>query len=252
MDDLWQIAILFVAGIACGFLNVTAGGGSLITVPLLLFLGLPGPIANGTNRIAILAQNITAVVTFFRRGHSDLKLSVTLSLAALPGSILGAFAGTQLAGVWFNRVVAAVMVVSLIAMATDRRAREPETTPVVALTRRRWCLGHVGMFLVGFWGGFIQIAVGLLMMPILHRVMGLSLVRTNMHKVFIILVYTVVALGIFAARVDIAWLIGLCLAVGNIVGGWLGAHTTITQGERTIRVIFFCVAIAFIVQLLLV
>lgn len=252
--SIWHGALLFVAGIACGFLNVTAGGGSLITVPVLLFLGLPGPVANGTNRIAILAQNIAAVVTFFRNGHAEFRLSLTLALATLPGSVLGAFAGTELEGIWFNRLVAVVMIVSLLAMVTERRApapmHAPEASGAEQLSRRRWWLGHAGMFVIGFWGGFIQIAVGLLMMPILHRVMGLSLVRTNMHKVFIILSYTVVALTIFAARVDVAWLIGLGLAAGNFVGGWLGAKASIVHGERAIRLIFYCVAVAFIVKLL--
>ncbi|MCC6201616.1 MAG: sulfite exporter TauE/SafE family protein [Gammaproteobacteria bacterium] len=255
LANLWHVALLFAAGIACGFLNVTAGGGSLITVPVLLFLGLPGPVANGTNRIAILAQNISAMIAFCRSGHAEFRLSLTLALATLPGSILGALAGTELEGVWFNRVVAAVMSVSLLAMATERRtprsAPAAAVAPVEGLSRRRWWLGHAGMFLVGVWGGFIQIAVGLLMMPILHRVMGLSLVQTNMHKVFIILVYTCVALAIFAARVEIAWLVGLGLAAGNVVGGWLGARATIVHGERAIRAIFYCVAIAFVIKLLL-
>ena len=252
--SIWHGALLFVAGIACGFLNVTAGGGSLITVPVLLFLGLPGPVANGTNRIAIVAQNVAAVVAFFRNGHAEFRLSITLTLATLPGSVLGALAGTQLEGAWFNRLVAVVMIVSLLAMATERRVPKPAAatgiTPVSQLSRRRWWLGHAGMFLIGFWGGFMQIAVGLLMMPILHRVIGLSLVQTNMHKVFVILSYTVVALAIFAARVDVAWLIGLGLAAGNFVGGWLGVKATILHGERAIRAIFYCVAGAFIAKLL--
>ena len=103
---------------------------------------------------------------------------------------------------------------------------------------------------VGFWGGFIQMGVGFIIMPVLNRAMGLDLVRTNMHKVFIIAVYTVVALGVFASKVEILWLVGLALALGNSIGGYLGAHFTVTRGEKLIRRILNLVLIAFIIKLL--
>ena len=133
MIDYWQIALLFTAGVAGGFINVTAGGGSLVTVPVMLFLGLPGPVANGTNRIAIIAQNLTAVITFFRRGYTDLKLSMTLALAAIPGAAIGAMAGTRFEGEWFNRAVALIMIAVLILMATDKGMVEQERK-----TTRHW------------------------------------------------------------------------------------------------------------------
>jgi len=103
----------------------------------------------------------------------------------------------------------------------------------------------------GFWGGFIQIGVGFILMPILNRAMGLDLVRTNMHKVFIIASYTVAALLVFATRVEIMWVAGLALALGNSVGGYLGAHFTVTRGERLVRTVLNLVLIAFIIKLFL-
>ena len=116
MTPLWEYAILFGVGLIAGFVNVLAGGGSMITVPVMVFLGLPGHIANGTNRIAILVQNFVAVVTFFRKGLSDFKLSLLLLACAMPGAVIGALAGTQLRGVWFNRTLAVVMVLLLVSM----------------------------------------------------------------------------------------------------------------------------------------
>src|SRR3970040_2428241 len=101
--DIWHFLILSLAGLAAGFLNVMAGGGSLLTFPIMVFIGLPGPVANGTNRIAILAQNITAVTAFFKKGYANFRLSLTLSLCALPGAVAGAYAGTRLEGSWFKR-----------------------------------------------------------------------------------------------------------------------------------------------------
>jgi uncharacterized membrane protein YfcA len=246
--DLWHGLLLGAVGIVAGFLNVMAGGGSLLTVPVMVFMGLPGPVANGTNRIAILAQNLTAVVTFFRRGFSDFRLSLTLAACALPGSLLGALVGTRLDGVWFNRILALVMLVVMLIMHFDRgAARRPENYQP---TRRQLVAGHLLMIGAGFWGGFIQMGVGFILMPILNRAMGLDLVRTNMHKVFIIAVYTVAALAVFASQVEVLWIVGLALAVGNSIGGYLGAHFTISSGERLVRLVLNLVLVLFIIKLL--
>ena len=246
--DLWHGLLLCAVGIVAGFLNVIAGGGSLLTVPVMVFMGLPGPVANGTNRIAILAQNLTAVVTFFRRGFSDFRLSLTLAACALPGSILGALVGTRLEGVWFNRILAIIMLGVMLVMHLDRGAtRRPEGYQP---TRGQLIRGHLLMIGAGFWGGFIQMGVGFILMPILNRAMGLDLVRTNMHKVFIIAVYTVAALAVFASQVEVLWIVGLALAVGNAIGGYLGAHFTISSGERLVRLVLNLVLVIFIIKLL--
>ena len=246
---LWQVALLVTVGIAGGFLNVMAGGGSLLTVPVMVFMGVPGPVANGTNRIAILAQNLTAITTFARRGFMELRLSLSLAACALPGAIAGALVGVQLEGVWFNRALALIMIGVMLVMHFDRGARDhiADYKP----SRRQLLWGHILMVGAGFWGGFIQLGVGFIIMPILNRVMGLDLVRTNMHKVFIIAVYSVAALSVFASQIEILWAVGLALAVGNSIGGFLGAHFTITRGERLIRTVLNLVLIGFIVKLLL-
>jgi len=247
--EIWEGVLLVFVGMLAGWLNVMAGGGSLLSVPTMLFLGLPGPVANGSNRIAILAQNIVAVSVFFRRGYADFRLSLSLAAAALPGAVVGALAGTRLEGPWFDRLLAAVMVVVMILMSARSGASSAQPAAANRSPKRLW-LGHLCMVGAGFWGGFIQIGVGFVLMPILHRVMGLDLVRVNMHKVFIVLVYTVAALGVFASQVEIAWAMGLSLALGNAIGGWIGSHTTVTRGESLIRLVFNAVLVAFIVKLL--
>ncbi|MCG8086503.1 MAG: sulfite exporter TauE/SafE family protein [Candidatus Thiodiazotropha taylori] len=244
---MWQVLLLALVGVAAGWLNVMAGGGSLLTIPVMLFMGIPGPVANGTNRIAILAQNITAVTAFRRRGYSDFKLGFSLAAAASLGAIGGASVGVKLDGVWFDRVLALVMVGVMILMATGHDKIKPTGGERKA---KNLFTGHLLMVGAGFWGGFIQIGVGFILMPILHRVLGLDLVRVNMHKVLIVLVYTIVALGIFAANLELMWWIGISLAIGNSIGGWLGAHTTITHGEGLIRRVLYLALSAFIIKLL--
>ena len=246
--ELWQGAVLIVVGIVGGFLNVMAGGGSLITVPVMVFMGLPGPVANGTYRIAILAQNLTAVVTFARRGFSDYRLSLTLAACAIPGALAGALVGTQLEGVWFNRALALIMIAVMLVMYFDKGATEQSQDHLP--TRRQLLNGHLLMVGAGFWGGFIQLGVGFILMPILNRVMGLDLVRTNMHKVFIIAVYTIAALSVFASQIELIWVVCTALALGNAIGGYLGAHFAVTKGEGLIRLVLNLVLVAFIIKLL--
>lgn len=223
-----------------------AGGGSILVVPVMVFMGLPGPVANGTNRIGIIAQNISSVWGFFRKGYSDFRLSASLAACASVGAFFGAQVGVKLDGVWFERVVALIMLGMLVVMMTGV-GQKPAPAGGKA---KNLVLGHILFVAAGFYGGFIQIGVGLIQLPILNRVMGLDLVRSNMHKVFIALVFSCVSLAVFAAQVDIAWGVGLVLAAGYAVGGWLGANAAIAKGEGLIRKVFYAALIAMAVKLL--
>jgi len=242
----WQTLLLVPIGIVAGYLNVMAGGGSLLTVPALIFFGIPGHIANGTNRIAILAQNVTAVSTFYRRGVHDFRLGLSLAACAVPGGILGAWLGVQLQGVWFNRFLAVVMVLVMLLMAGEKSAKQarPRASKPVNLP-----LGHALMFAAGVYGGVIQIGVGFILMAILYRVMGIDLVRVNMYKVLIVLCYTVAALSVFASQLQLVWTAGIALAAGNSLGGWLAAHWSINKGEKSIRYVLNGVLLVMIVKL---
>ena len=246
--EISQLLILASVGLVAGWLNVMAGGGSLLTIPVMLFMGIPGPVANGTNRIGILMQNISAVTTFFTKGHSDFKLGFSLAIAASFGAIGGAMIGVKLDGEWFDRLLALTMIVVMLFMATGKKIstnnHENDNQP------NQLMLGHVLMIGAGFWGGLIQVGVGFILMPILHRVMGFDLVKVNMYKVFVVLVYTVVALIVFASQIEILWVTGFALAVGMMIGGWMGAHTTVKKGEVWIRRILYSTLTVFIVILL--
>ena len=250
--ELWHILLLTPVGIAAGFLNVVAGGGSLLTLPVMVFLGMTGPEANGTNRIAILAQNIAAVGGFRRQGFSNFKLSVTLALCALPGALAGAYLGTRLDGVLFKRVLAGIMIgVMLLMLFKKKRPQGSEDlTELAPPGSSRFIAAHLLMVLVGFYGGFIQAGLGFLLMFVLHRVLGENLVRVNMHKVFIIGSYTFFALGIFAWQGKVEWLPGLGLAAGNAAGGWCGSYFSVKRGERAIKFVFYTALLAMAANLL--
>ena len=245
LSEPWAWAALLLAGLIGGAINVIAGGGSIITVPVMIFLGVPGPIANGTNRIAILAQNIAAISTFKRHGLYDFKLALSLAACALPGALVGAWVGVNLSGERFNQVLAGVMIAVLLYMQFGKKSDHQETEGP-----RRLVLGHGLMVLAGFWGGFIQIGMGFILMPILNRVMGLDLVSTNVYKVAIVAVYTVGALAVFALGGEVYWLIGGVLALGNSLGGYVGAKLTLSKGDELIRRVLVVAIIAMVVKLL--
>jgi uncharacterized membrane protein YfcA len=117
-------------------------------------------------------------------------------------------------------------------------------------SRKQLLWGHVLMVGVGFYGGFIQLGVGFIIMPVLHRVMGFDLVRTNMHKVFIVASYTAAALLVFASQVEILWIVGLALALGNSIGAWFATNIQIKEGEGIIKIVLNVVLVGFIIKLL--
>jgi uncharacterized membrane protein YfcA len=246
--EIWQMGLLVLAGGFAGFLNVLAGGGSLITMPIMVFMGMKAPAANGTNRIALLAQNISGTISFFKQGFSDFRLSLSLTACALPGAVFGALMGAKLDGVWFNRLLAAIMVGVMILMAFKHKRNEEAD---IHTTKKRLVIAHICMIGIGFYGGFIQAGVGFLFIAVLNKIAGLDLVRTNMHKIFVVGCYMVAALIIYALKGNVIWAAGIALAIGNSSGAWIAAHAAVKKGDKFITIILYCTLIAMALKLLM-
>jgi len=231
--DILHLALLFGVGAAAGFINVNAGGGSTLTLPMLIFLGLDSAVANGTNRIALLLQNISAVSSFKKNNVFDPGMSLKLSLFTLPGAVIGALMATRVSGLLFQRILGFVMLLVVLSMFISRsytNSLDPR------LGRKNWLI-YPALIAIGFYGGFIQAGVGFLFMAALYHLLQLNLVMVNMHKVFIVLIYTVPALLVFIFTGNVNWEFGLMLAAGNAVGAWWGAHAAVKGGEKIIRLI---------------
>ena len=236
---------VFGVGLIAGFLNVMAGGGSLITLPILIFLGLPAAVANGTNRVAILAQNAAAFTSFRQQGYTDWRSGVLFALTTVPGAVLGAFVAVRVSEGLFRSILAVVLVLSVVGLLVPSR-RNDESGVGPSSSR---VLAFLAFFLIGFYGGFIQASVGFLIMVVLHRLLGFDLVRTNMHKVLIILVFSVPALLVFLVTGKVVWTIALALAFGNSLGGIAATHVSVKGGERPIRVVLGFALILMAVRL---
>jgi uncharacterized protein len=243
MTDPWPYLILVAAGIAASILNVLAGGGSFLTLPILIFLGLPTTVANGTNRLGVMMQNVGAVWGFHQAGVLDWRWALTASAPALAGSAIGTWAALYVGDDLFRRILSIVMVVVTLAtlVAPDPH---PETD---ARPARSWVVG-IGFFAVGLYGGFLQAGVGFLVLAITTWA-RIDLVRGNAIKVVSVALVTLLALVIFIANGAVHWRLGVALAAGNTIGAQIGVHLAVKKGHRWLRGVVTVTVIAFAIKL---
>ncbi|MCK5826313.1 MAG: sulfite exporter TauE/SafE family protein [Desulfuromusa sp.] len=244
----WQLPLLFVVGIVAGILNTLAGGGSLLTLPLLIFMGLPSSVANGTNRIAIFCQNIFAIRGFSKRGVMPLQLALLCTPPALLGSWVGANLAISLDDQLFRQILAMIMIGVLIFTAIDPMKRFQQEDVQFGWWRKTLIV--ISFFGVGIYGGFVQAGVGFIVITAL-LIHGLDLVRINAIKVFVIFAYTFVALGVFIYHGQVDYSLGFALAAGTSVGGMIGPKLAVDKGHDWIKKVVSITVLIFALKLLL-
>lgn len=244
----WYIILALVGtGIAAGFINTTAGGGSMLTIPLLMFIGLPANVANGTNRIAIVLQNIVAVSTFRKKKVIDIKTDYRLAIPAIVGSLIGAFIAVEIDVELLKKVIAGLMVVMLFVVVLKPDAWVKQKAGQV--TAKPSIVQYVIFFFVGVYGGFIQMGIGFFMLAALVLGAGYDLVKANSIKVLIALLYTIFALGIFIYHKQVDITAGLILAAGNMLGAWIGVHFQVKGGAKYVRYVLILAMVIVILNL---
>lgn len=241
-----DILLLFVVGLLAGIINTLAGGGSLLTLPVLIFLGLPSNVANATNRIGILFNSVFAIRGFKSKGVKIDKYSVWLGLAAFPGALWGSIAAARIEGELFNKILAGVIIMVVAYMLFGPKGKEMGTE---RNDRKTQIKGLVVFFLIGFYGGFIQAGIGYLIMASLTFINRFSLLKTNIAKVVIVLIYTLASIGVFIFEDLINWELGLALAVGSAIGGYLTSRWSVNKGDKWVRYFVMLTAIAFAIKL---
>jgi len=246
--SLFDFALLITSGLAAGFINAVSGGGAMLTVPALIFIGLPPGVANGTNRVAVAIQNVAALAAYQRLGIANHRLALSLALPATLGSLIGAFISIRLDDAQFRTILGIVMLlligpVLLEPQLNARAATRPQSP------REGWLLSFV-FFALGIYGGLLQIGVGIFILVALSAFGGLDLVLANSIKVTIVLCLTTLALLVFIVDGKVAWGVGLLLAVSNAVGAWLGAYWGVRKGAYWIRVVLIVTTVAMSLQLL--
>ena len=186
--EWFEVLLIIAVGFIAGFLNTIAGGGSLITLPILIFLGLPPAVANGTNRIAIFSQNIFGVLGFKSKGVSDFPYSIWLGLSAFVGAIIGAKIAVDIPGDVFNKILAILIVVIVLFPILSKKKKDP-----LAYTERTGLkyriMGVIAFFFIGIYGGCIQAGVGFIIIAALTilfiKILADDIGRINNARIFI-------------------------------------------------------------------
>ena len=245
----WYLYLAVIAaGFVAGYINTLAGSGSLITLPLLIFLGLPANVANGTNRIGVLFQNIVAVTSFKQQNVLDVKGAAILAIPAIFGSVLGAQIAVNMNEQLMRRTIGVLMIMMLIIIFFRPNRWLQGSLDVMA--QRPNLMQIVIFFAIGVYGGFIQAGVGIFLLAGLVLSIGYNLVRANAVKVLMNFLFTLAAIVVFVLNSQVWWGVGFLLAIGNAGGGWIAARMAVQRGAGFVRWILIAVIIVSAASLL--
>lgn len=244
----WQIiSLLIFAGFMVGLINTFAGSGTVITYSLFMFLGLPANFANGTIRLGVIMQTLAASLTFYKNNTLEIKKGLLLSLPIVLGSIAGAAIAVNIDKDVFEKVVGGVMILMLFFIFYNPNAWIKGKADTIK-KKTGWGQ-YLVFFLIGIYGGFIHIGVGIFLLAGLVLVAGYDLVRANALKVFIVFLYSPFVLTVFMYNEQIHYAMGLISAIGNLAGGITASYFAVRKGSAFIRWILIIVIIAFSMKL---
>lgn len=246
MEWYMYLAVI-AAGLFAGFVNTLAGSGSLITLPLLMFLGLPANIANGTNRIGVLVQSLVSSVSFRRQKLYTLNESLWMSVPATAGALLGSMVAVRINERIMELLIGGLLIFMFFVILYKPENWVRDHAQSAAMKRRWWV--PVLFFFIGIYGGFIQAGVGFFLLAALVLGTGIGLTRANAHKVLIVAAMTSISLIVFILSDQVYYLYGIILAVGQGVGAWLGSKVAVSWGPGVVRVILLVAVLASAIKL---
>lgn len=228
-----EVVLLIAAGLMVGFINTLAGGGSIVSLSILMALGLPPTLANGTNRIAILIQTLTATSSFRQQKVLDTKKAFHMAIPATIGSIIGAFIAVDINEDLFEKAIGVIMLIMLVFIFYNPKKyiygnKKVEEKPVTWKT-------YVIFFFIGIYGGFLHMGVGYFLLTAIVLGAGYDLVKANAIKVFVVLAYVPFSLLVFIYYGEINWLYGFVLAIGNVVGALIASRLAVSKGVEFVK-----------------
>ncbi|MDD3877726.1 MAG: sulfite exporter TauE/SafE family protein [Bacteroidales bacterium] len=246
--SLINVILLLVVGVFCGFINTLAGSGSFISLPLLMFMGLPAAVANGTNRIGILFQNIVSSRSFYKNKMLPLGFAFKLAIPSILGSILGAKIAVEINQKTMEMIIGVIMLIMLFFIFyKPNKWLKPHTEK---LSQKIVPWHYIVFFFIGIYGGFIQAGVGIFLLSALVLLLDVDLIRSNAIKVFINLIFTPFALFVFIINNQVDYSAGLILAIGNMAGAYIATKSAIKKGAPFVRWILLIVIISSAIKLL--
>ena len=226
-----EAVLLLAVGLVSGFINTLAGGGSMLTLPALMMTGMPADLANGTNRVAVLAQSITGAKGFDQAGKLDRGALVGIIAPTVLGAGLGAAMASVLPNTWLKPILLTVMAIVALSLLVPSGTKPIESD--------KWPAGGViawlALFGAGLYGGFIQAGVGFILVAIVSGVLHYDLLRSNALKLVCTSIFSGVALIIFALQGQVLWLTGIVLALGSVLGALASVRFAINVDESVLR-----------------
>jgi len=231
--SLFEIILLLVTGLVVGLINTLAGGATIISLSVLMFLGLPPNVANATHRIAALFQTFVSTSTFRKEKVLDFKKALYLGIPTAFGSLIGAYIAVDINEKVFERAVGFVMIIMLFFIIYKPQYWLKGKEKLVKKKLSIWQI--ILFFLLGIYGGFIHIGIGYFLLAAIVLSAGYDLVKANAIKVMIVFIYVLVTLVVFFWYNLIDFKYGLTLAVGQAAGAFIGVKVAVKWGTNFIR-----------------
>jgi uncharacterized membrane protein YfcA len=218
--EWYEYLLVLIGSFIAGSINTLAGNGSVITLSLLTdSVGLPPNVANGTNRIGLLLQSAGSSKGFAQNASANFNGATHIIVLMIIGAIAGVIVATQVSNEQFMFVFKYLMVGMLILVLVKPERWIKEST---VKTLPKW--QSYPIFLVlGFYGGFIQMGMGIFFVAVLVLMSGYNIIAANAIKTVVVMIYTVIVLAIFAYKGLVDWQTGFILAIGQTFGGYLTA-----------------------------
>lgn len=218
--SVWQTVAFCAAGVLAGIINTLAGSGSLITLPIFIFVcGLPAPVANGTNRIGVILQSAVGLHGFRKTGTTDFSGTSWLVIPSIIGALIGSRIAVGISEQAMNYTIGGLMVFMLLVLLVNPKRWIQETQ--AELARNKSPLSILVFFLIGIYGGFIQAGVGIFLLAGLVLISRYSLSAGNGIKLLIVLAYGIPTLLLFFWYNQVHVVYGLLMAVFQALGAWL-------------------------------
>jgi hypothetical protein len=246
MSEASTLLGVFLVGVAASVVGTMVGGGSLLSIPFLIFLGLPPQVAIATDRFAGLGAAVTATYRFWRAGKIVWRLVPILAAVSLAGSLLGAALLVRAPPASLNAVVGVLLIALLPFLFLGR---DTGTAPR-QVSRERQLVGVGLYFLVQILAGFFGGGTGTLIFFILMLCFGVTIVQVAATQVLPLLVLTVASFALFAASGIVDYRLGVVLLAGTAVGGYFGTHIAVRSGDVWVRRLFAVVVLASAARLL--
>lgn len=242
--DPLSLLLGIAAGFACGFLNTAASSGSVVSLPILIFLGLDPMAANATNRLPVLIGALSGALDFAARKAMPWRIAYRIALPTTVGSLFGAGIAEIVPRRDMGMVVtAAVLFAMLLLFKNVKKAIEQ-----VQLTQPHLGLREIALFFgCGVWLGFIVLGGATCMLLILTLMVGLDLPHANAVRAATLVPVTLIAMLVFAAHGDVNWVLGGVLSLGSVAGGMMGARLSLSASAK--RYVFVLLVLAISAEL---